>query len=198
MYFGSGTLLVHNPPSLLDHRRALIHCSTPELFRVLSSGQRLADIADCGNPEALIGATSNLSEWEVDGGRLGIYAETGRAVAAPAPSTMPTAGIISPALAHDPVDELLIYFLIGSCAQRRLAEEDICDVSRRRRSSASRMRCPRSAVPRPRAARASDNLARDFARSPDRDQGRQTATSKSSRMRGDGCLISLKLHRRQV
>jgi hypothetical protein len=41
---------------------------------------------------------------------------------------MPTAGIISPALAHDPVNELLIYFLIGSCAQRRLAEEDICEV----------------------------------------------------------------------
>ena len=40
-------------------------------------GSPTRDIADCGNSEALIGATSDFSEREVERGRLGIYSETG-------------------------------------------------------------------------------------------------------------------------
>ena len=50
----------------------MVHHSSLPL--VPGSGQRLADfadIADCGNAKARIGATPSLSEREIEGGKLG-------------------------------------------------------------------------------------------------------------------------------
>ena len=63
MHFGSITLFVRNPPSLLDDLRVLVHRSTPDLRPRIGFGpeaHRTCGSADCGNSEALIRAPWTL------------------------------------------------------------------------------------------------------------------------------------------
>src|ERR1700720_3237308 len=62
MLSGTAALFVRKGPRLFGDCSAPDHCPiTPGCFDVPGSGQRLTDIADCGNSEARIGATLTLA-----------------------------------------------------------------------------------------------------------------------------------------